>query len=99
MISTGLSIALPTGYECQVRSRSGLAAKNGVFALNSPGTIDEDFSSEVKVILQNTSPERYVIKQGDRIAQVVMAKVYQAVFFEVETIEETGRGGMGSTGK
>lgn len=98
-IRTGLQFKIPEGYELQIRPRSGLSLNTGLRVVNSPGTIDEDFSSEVMVILQNTSPETYVIKQGDRIAQVVMAKVYQAVFFEVQTIEDTGRGGLGSTGK
>jgi dUTP pyrophosphatase len=74
IISTGLSIALPNGYECQVRSRSGLAAKNNVFVLNSPGTIDSDYRGEIKIILANFGTSDFEIKNGDRIAQLVIAK-------------------------
>lgn len=100
MISTALSIAVPSGYECQVRSRSGLAAKFGIFALNSPGTIDSDYRGEVKVILANFSKEPFVIKRGDKIAQLVIAK-YEKIDWQVaDSLPETerGEGGFGSTG-
>ena len=74
LISTGLAISLPVGYECQVRSRSGLAAKNGVFVLNAPGTIDSDYRGEIKVILANLGKDDFTISRGDRIAQLVIAR-------------------------
>lgn len=100
LVPTGLAIALPDGFEAQVRPRSGLAAKNGVTVLNSPGTIDCDYRGEVKVILINHGREPYTIERGARIAQMVVAPVTQAVFREVESLDETGRGagGFGSTG-
>lgn len=100
MVPTGLAIALPDGFEAQVRPRSGLAAKNGVTVLNSPGTIDYDYRGEVKVILINHGREAFTIERGTRIAQMVVAPVTQAVFREVETLDETARGagGFGSTG-
>lgn len=100
MVPTGLAIALPDGFEAQVRPRSGLAAKNGVTVLNSPGTIDCDYRGEVKVILINHGREAFTIERGTRIAQMVVAPVTQAVFREVETLDETARGagGFGSTG-
>ena len=100
MIPTGLAIALPFGYEAQIRPRSGLAAKNGVTALNSPGTIDCDYRGEVKVILINHGQEPLIITRGMRIAQMVIAPVTRAVFEERDRLPETGRGagGFGSTG-
>lgn len=100
MIPTGLAIALPHGYEAQIRPRSGLAAKNGVTALNSPGTIDCDYRGEVKIILINHGQEPLIITRGMRIAQMVIAPVTRAVFEERDSLPETGRGagGFGSTG-
>ena len=100
MAPTGLCIALPQGFEAQVRPRSGLAAKAGVTCLNTPGTIDSDYRGEVKVILINLGPEDFVIRRGDRIAQMVIAPVVQAQWAEVESLDETARGagGFGSTG-
>jgi dUTP pyrophosphatase len=100
LIPTGIAIELPIGYECQVRSRSGLAAKNGIFALNAPGTIDSDYRGEIKVILANFGKEDYCIKNGDRIAQLVIAKYEKITWEEVEILDETNRGcgGFGSTG-
>lgn len=100
MIPTGLAVAIPLGYEMQVRSRSGLAAKNGVFCLNSPGTIDSDYRGEVKVILANFGAEPFTISNGDRIAQLVVAKHEHVRWKEVTTLPETdrGEGGFGSTG-
>lgn len=100
MVPTNLSIALPKGYECQVRSRSGLAAKNGIFALNAPGTIDSDYRGEIKVILANFGKEPFVIQTGDRIAQLVIAQYECIKWNEVDSLDETtrGDGGFGSTG-
>jgi dUTP pyrophosphatase len=100
IIKTGLFIALPTGYEAQVRPRSGLAIKKGITVLNAPGTIDADYRGEIGIILINLSNESFVIKDGDRIAQLVIAKYSQAKWQEVEILEETkrGEGGFGSTG-
>lgn len=100
MVPTGLAIALPAGYEAQVRPRSGLAAKNGVTVLNTPGTVDADYRGEVKVILINLGDDTFQIDRGMRIAQVVIAPVTQASFAEVDTLPETARGsgGFGSTG-
>jgi dUTP pyrophosphatase len=99
-IPTGLCIALPPGFEGQVRPRSGLALKSGVTVLNSPGTIDADYRGEVRVILINLGPEEVVLRRGDRIAQLVIAPVTQALWEEAESLEATGRGagGFGSTG-
>jgi dUTP pyrophosphatase len=101
MIPTGLTMAIPQGYEAQVRPRSGLAAKHGVTCLNSPGTIDADYRGEVKVILINHGREPFVIKRGERIAQMVIAAAPQAKLEVVATLDETARGagGFGSTGK
>lgn len=98
---TGLAIALPAGYEAQVRPRSGLALKSGITCLNSPGTVDADYRGELAVILVNLGQEPFVIRRGDRIAQMVIAPVTQASWSEVETLDETARGagGFGSTGK
>ena len=100
MIPTGIAIALPQGFECQVRSRSGLAAKHGIFALNAPGTIDSDYRGEIKVILANSGKSSYAIQPGERIAQLVIAR-YETVQWElVDSLDETerGTGGFGSTG-
>jgi dUTP pyrophosphatase len=99
-VPTGLAIALPAGYEAQVRPRSGLAAKNGVTVLNTPGTVDADYRGEVKVILINLGDDAFEIERGMRIAQMVIAPVTQASLTEVDTLPETARGtgGFGSTG-
>lgn len=101
IVKTGLFIELPIGYEAQVRPRSGLAFKNGVTVLNSPGTIDADYRGEIGVILVNLSNEPFVIENGERIAQLVIAKHEQAEWLLVEelTTTERGVGGFGSTGK
>ena len=101
LVKTGLSIQLPKGFEAQVRPRSGLALKHGVTCLNSPGTIDSDYTGEVGVILVNHSQVPFEIKVGDRIAQMVIARYEQATFFQVKELEftERGSGGFGSTGK
>ena len=100
LISTGLYIALPEGYEAQVRPRSGLALKHGITVLNSPGTIDADYRGEIKVLLVNLSQENFVINDGERIAQMVIARHETAVFNEVTELDETerGAGGYGHTG-
>ena len=100
LVSTGLFIEIPTGFDGQVRSRSGLAAKHGLFVLNSPGTIDSDYRGEVMVILCNTSDTHYSVRKGDRIAQLVIAPVIQATFERVDELSETNRGSgaFGSTG-
>jgi dUTP pyrophosphatase len=100
MVPTGLTIALPAGYEAQVRPRSGLAAKYGITCLNSPGTIDADYRGEIKVILINLGQAPFVIRRGERIAQMVIAPVTRAELVEVEVLDETARGagGFGSTG-
>ncbi len=100
LIKTGLFIALPEGYEAQVRPRSGLAYKKGISVLNSPGTIDADYRGEIGVILVNLSNESFLIEDGERIAQMVMTKCEQAEFIEVNVLDETtrGAGGFGSTG-
>jgi dUTP pyrophosphatase len=101
LIPTGLFIALPAGFEAQVRPRSGLAAKQGVTVLNSPGTIDADYRGEIKVILVNLSNDMVHVQDGDRVAQLVIARYEKATWTEVETLDETARGtgGFGSTGK
>ncbi|HEX4889263.1 MAG TPA: dUTP diphosphatase [Alphaproteobacteria bacterium] len=100
LVPTGLAMALPPGYEAQVRPRSGLALKNGVTVLNSPGTIDSDYRGEIGVILLNTGRSPFTIARGDRIAQMVIAAVTQAQPVEAASLSETGRGagGFGSTG-
>lgn len=100
LIPTGFCIALPTGYELQVRPRSGLALKNGITLPNSPGTIDEDYRGEVGVIVLNTGAEEFVVTRGMRIAQAVVAPVVRAVWEEVDDLDNTARGagGFGSTG-
>ena len=101
LIPTGLFIALPAGYEAQVRPRSGLAAKHGVTVLNSPGTIDADYRGELRVILVNLSQEPFEIQPGERIAQLVVARFEQVEWEQVDNLDETvrGAGGFGSTGK
>lgn len=101
LVETGLFIELPVGYEAQIRPRSGLAFKHGVTVLNSPGTIDADYRGEVKVLLVNLSDTEFVIKDGERIAQMVIAKHEQIAWEESETLNNTyrGAGGFGSTGK
>ena len=100
LVKTGLFIELPEGYEAQVRPRSGLAYKKGITVLNSPGTIDADYRGEIGVILVNLSEEEFVIENGERVAQLVIAKHEQAQWVEVENLDETdrGAGGFGSTG-
>ena len=101
LVPTGLFIELPLGFEAQIRPRSGLAIKQGLTCLNTPGTVDSDYRGEVKVILVNLSAEEQIIQPGERIAQMVIQRVEKAVWQEVKTLEETSRssGGFGSTGK
>lgn len=101
LVPTGLKIAIPEGYEVQVRPRSGLAIKHGITMLNSPGTVDSDYRGELKVIAVNLSKDDYTIEPNERIAQLVLNKVEQMEFIEVETLDETerGEGGFGHTGK
>lgn len=101
LISTGLFIELPVGYEAQVRPRSGLAAKHGITVLNTPGTIDADYRGEIKVILVNLSSEDFMVNDGERIAQMIISKHEQAQWQQVDQLEETARGagGFGHTGK
>lgn len=100
-VATGFAIAIPSGYEVQVRPRSGLALKHGVTCLNTPGTIDEDYRGEVKVILANLGSQSFDVRRGERIAQLVPSPVFKARFSEVESLNETSRGigGFGSTGQ
>ena len=100
LVPTGLYIALPEGYECQARPRSGLAVKHGITVLNSPGTIDADYRGELKTLLVNLSDTPFVIEPGERIAQLVVAKHEHVEWEEVEVLDETerGEGGIGSTG-
>ena len=100
LIGTGLHIALPEGYEAQIRPRSGLALKHGITVLNSPGTVDADYRGEVMVLLVNLSDKDFVVNDGERIAQMVIAKHDQGDFIEVEVLDETerGEGGYGHTG-
>ena len=100
-VATGFAIAIPPGYEVQVRPRSGLALKHGITCLNTPGTIDEDYRGEVKVILANLGTQPFDVTRGERIAQLVPAVVSKAVFDEVDSLDETdrGAGGFGSTGR
>ncbi|HKK47052.1 MAG TPA: dUTP diphosphatase [Balneolaceae bacterium] len=100
LIPTGLKMALPKGYEAQIRPRSGLAYRNGVTMLNTPGTIDADYRGELKVLAVNLGDESFIINHGDRLAQMVIAPVIQAEVREVDTLSETerGDGGFGSTG-
>ena len=100
LIPTGLYIALPKGYEAQVRPRSGLALKHGITVLNTPGTVDADYRGELMVLLINFSAEDFIINAGERIAQMVIARHEQAAFVEVDILDETerGTGGYGHTG-
>jgi|TARA_B110000967_G_scaffold187647_1_gene209746 dUTP pyrophosphatase len=100
LVSTGFSIAIPRGYEVQIRPRSGLAAKKNITVLNSPGTIDADYRGEIKVILINLGKEKFVVENGERIAQMVVCPVVQASLDEVKELPDTARGseGFGSTG-
>ena len=100
VVSTGLHMEIPRGFEAQVRSRSGLAAKRHVFVLNSPGTIDSDYRGELKIILSNMHNEPFIIKKGDRIAQLVFSPVIQVAFESSQDLSQTdrGNGGLGSTG-
>ena len=99
-VPTGMALAIPEGWEVQVRPRSGLALNHGITCLNSPGTIDSDYRGEVKIILANLSDDHFEVKRGDRIAQLVPAQVQRAVMVEVDQLDETvrGWGGFGSTG-
>lgn len=101
LVPTNLMVEIPVGFEIQVRPRSGLAAKHGIGLLNSPGTIDSDYRGEVKIILFNFSKEDFVIKRGDRIAQLVLNKFYRAELHESEELSDSsrGEGGFGHTGK
>ena len=101
MIPSGFAIALPDGYEAQIRPRSGLAAKFGVTVLNAPGTVDADYRGEVKVMLINHGQAPFAVRRGDRIAQMVVAPVSRVILIERETLDETqrGEGGHGSTGR
>lgn len=100
LVPTGFAMALPAGYEAQIRPRSGLAYKHGVTCLNTPGTIDADYRGEVKVLLINHGTELFTIRRGERIAQMVIAPITQGTFVRVEVLSETkrGAGGFGSTG-
>lgn len=101
LIPTGLHVALPDGYEAQVRSRSGMALKYGVTVLNSPGTVDSDYRGEICVLLVNLSNEPYTVHEGDRIAQLVIVRYEQAEWIAADVLDDTdrGQGGFGSTGK
>ncbi len=101
LIPTGLHIALPAGYEAQVRPRSGLALKKGITVLNSPGTIDADYRGEIGVLLINLSQDDFVVNDGERVAQMIIARHEQGEFVEVEVLDETerGEGGYGHTGE
>lgn len=101
LVPTGLFIALPEGFEAQIRPRSGLAIKKGISVLNAPGTVDTDYRGEICVVLINLSAEEFVIEDGERIAQMVIARYEQAEWQEVEVLDETerGAGGFGHTGK
>ena len=101
MVATNLSVELPEGFEIQVRPRSGLAAKHGIGILNSPGTIDSDYRGEVKIILINFGKEDFIVQRGDRIAQLILNKVYKAILEETEELNNSkrGEGGFGHSGK
>ncbi len=100
LVSTGIAISLPEGYEAQIRPRSGLAYKHGIFLLNSPGTIDSDYRGEIKIILCNLGEKNFIIKNGDRIAQMVINRIEKCEWLEVDEIDltERGKNGFGSTG-
>ncbi|AFH48463.1 dUTP pyrophosphatase [Ignavibacterium album JCM 16511] len=101
LVPTNISVEIPQGYEIQVRPRSGLAANNSIGILNSPGTIDSDYRGEIKIIMMNFGDEPFIIHRGDRIAQLVVSKVYQAKIIETENLNSSkrGEGGFGHTGK
>ena len=101
IIPTGIAIAIPKNYEIQIRPRSGLAAKNGISVLNTPGTVDSDYRGEIKIILINLSKKSFVVKSGDRIAQMILCPVAKGKLQEVKNLPKTvrGKGGFGSTGK
>jgi len=100
LIPTGLAVSVPPGYEAQIRPRSGLAFRYGIGMVNSPGTIDSDYRGEIGIIMVNWGPESFIVKRGDRIAQMIISRVYQADFEEVHDLDETsrGKGGFGHTG-
>jgi dUTP pyrophosphatase len=100
LVPTGLAIAVPDGYEAQVRPRSGLALRHGIVLPNAPGTIDSDYRGEIRIIVMNAGTERFLIRRGDRIAQLVVAPVVRAEWVEVEALDDTarGHGGFGHTG-
>ncbi len=101
IIPTGIAVAIPKNYEIQIRPRSGLAANKGISVLNTPGTIDSDYRGEIKIILINLSKKSFVVKSGDRVAQMILCPVVKGKFKEVKNLPKTvrGRGGFGSTGK
>ena len=101
MIPTGIAVAIPKKYEIQIRPRSGLAAKKSISVLNTPGTVDSDYRGEIKIILINLSEKSFVVKSGDRVAQMILSPVVKAKLKEVKNLPKTirGRGGFGSTGK
>ena len=101
MIPTGIAVAIPNNYEIQIRPRSGLAAKKGISVLNTPGTVDADYRGEIKIIMINLSKKLFVVKSGDRIAQMILCPVAKGKFKEVNKLPRTirGKGGFGSTGK
>jgi len=101
MVPTGIAVALPPGHEGQVRPRSGLAARHGITVTNAPGTIDEDYRGEIKVLLVNLGDEPYTLESGERVAQLVVAPITRVSIREVEELDETprGAGGFGSTGR
>lgn len=100
LVPTGISISIPRGYEAQIRPRSGLALKHGIGFVNSPGTIDSDYRGEIGIIMTNFGREPFTVRKGDRIAQMVIARVYQAQILEVDDLDETtrGEGGFGHSG-
>ena len=100
-VATGFAVAIPAGFEVQVRPRSGLALKHGITCLNTPGTIDSDYRGEVKVILANLGGDDFAVVRGERIAQLVTAPVQRAIFEEIDSLDDTARGsgGFGSTGR
>lgn len=100
LIPTGLAVSVPTGYEAQIRPRSGLAFKHGIGMVNSPGTIDSDYRGEIGIIMINWGSESFIVKRGDRIAQMIISRVYRADFREVDDLDTTsrGKGGFGHTG-
>ena len=101
MIPTGIAVAVPKNYEIQIRPRSGLAAKNGISILNTPGTIDSDYRGEIKIILINLSKKPFIVESGDRVAQIILCPIVRGKIKEVKNLPKTlrGKGGFGSTGK